>query len=224
MNASPAKRRLAMNHTLQIVRFFKRLGKLCAVLPLCGLLLAVNTAVSASTLENDPLVASARLAEANGNYPDALDYYKKFLQSNPDSTLSSQVMTRISVLQEAIRHGDNEEALALFLEALDMRAVRDVEGAGQKLVAVLEDYPGSYLSDDAIYLQGYIAMMDAYQYEKAHALFRRLKNEYPDSSYIDTALYSEAISLEQLGNTKGCLLYTSPSPRDQRGSRMPSSA
>ena len=25
-------------------------------------------------------------------------------------------------------------------------------------------------------------------------------------------------------NTKGCLLYTSPSPRDQRGSRMPSSA
>ena len=25
-------------------------------------------------------------------------------------------------------------------------------------------------------------------------------------------------------NIKGCLLYTSPSPRDQRGSRMPSSA
>ena len=26
------------------------------------------------------------------------------------------------------------------------------------------------------------------------------------------------------GATMGCLLYTSPSPRDQRGSRMPSSA
>ena len=26
------------------------------------------------------------------------------------------------------------------------------------------------------------------------------------------------------GGKKGCLLYTSPSPRDQRGSRMPSSA
>ena len=26
------------------------------------------------------------------------------------------------------------------------------------------------------------------------------------------------------GNSKTCLLYTSPSPRDQRGSRMPSSA
>ena len=27
-----------------------------------------------------------------------------------------------------------------------------------------------------------------------------------------------------VGNDKTCLLYTSPSPRDQRGSRMPSSA
>ena len=29
---------------------------------------------------------------------------------------------------------------------------------------------------------------------------------------------------EKIGWIKGCLLYTSPSPRDQRGSRMPSSA
>ena len=29
---------------------------------------------------------------------------------------------------------------------------------------------------------------------------------------------------ELLGKVRGCLLYTSPSPRDQRGSRMPSSA
>ena len=29
---------------------------------------------------------------------------------------------------------------------------------------------------------------------------------------------------KQRAQSKGCLLYTSPSPRDQRGSRMPSSA
>ena len=28
----------------------------------------------------------------------------------------------------------------------------------------------------------------------------------------------------EIGSLAGCLLYTSPSPRDQRGSRMPSSA
>ena len=35
------------------------------------------------------------------------------------------------------------------------------------------------------------------------------------------------VSVSELGygaSTLGCLLYTSPSPRDQRGSRMPSSA
>ena len=31
-------------------------------------------------------------------------------------------------------------------------------------------------------------------------------------------------SWESASNLHGCLLYTSPSPRDQRGSRMPSSA
>ena len=31
-------------------------------------------------------------------------------------------------------------------------------------------------------------------------------------------------ALLRLGQKNGCLLYTSPSPRDQRGSRMPSSA
>ena len=37
---------------------------------------------------------------------------------------------------------------------------------------------------------------------------------------------TNAKTVLQLGGeiTKGCLLYTSPSPRDQRGSRMPSSA
>ena len=32
------------------------------------------------------------------------------------------------------------------------------------------------------------------------------------------------VTFEDSTTTKTCLLYTSPSPRDQRGSRMPSSA
>ena len=34
----------------------------------------------------------------------------------------------------------------------------------------------------------------------------------------------EIRSVEGIDELQGCLLYTSPSPRDQRGSRMPSSA
>ena len=36
--------------------------------------------------------------------------------------------------------------------------------------------------------------------------------------------HRHAIIALSLGEIKVCLLYTSPSPRDQRGSRMPSSA
>ena len=36
--------------------------------------------------------------------------------------------------------------------------------------------------------------------------------------------YAEKFPFEYEANLKDCLLYTSPSPRDQRGSRMPSSA
>ena len=35
---------------------------------------------------------------------------------------------------------------------------------------------------------------------------------------------SRLIDLKKASESKDCLLYTSPSPRDQRGSRMPSSA
>ena len=34
----------------------------------------------------------------------------------------------------------------------------------------------------------------------------------------------DVTTIEGLGTPDSCLLYTSPSPRDQRGSRMPSSA
>ena len=43
----------------------------------------------------------------------------------------------------------------------------------------------------------------------------------------ETALHLRIVEATQAGavlHTHSCLLYTSPSPRDQRGSRMPSSA
>ena len=42
------------------------------------------------------------------------------------------------------------------------------------------------------------------------------KEFFEGLSYVFVALHD--------GDAKPCLLYTSPSPRDQRGSRMPSSA
>ena len=41
---------------------------------------------------------------------------------------------------------------------------------------------------------------------------------------VSRPLVAEIAALRADLQAKGCLLYTSPSPRDQRGSRMPSSA
>ena len=58
----------------------------------------------------------------------------------------------------------------------------------------------------------------------------------PEIDTINGMAASRRISIEEVAEVKvtavarsarhhqGCLLYTSPSPRDQRGSRMPSSA
>ena len=44
----------------------------------------------------------------------------------------------------------------------------------------------------------------------------------PDTQEIISA--NQSMIHVNLNDIQGCLLYTSPSPRDQRGSRMPSSA
>ena len=49
----------------------------------------------------------------------------------------------------------------------------------------------------------------------------KVKVDFPES--FEEAFY-DTKSFDLITNINGCLLYTSPSPRDQRGSRMPSSA
>ena len=40
----------------------------------------------------------------------------------------------------------------------------------------------------------------------------------------DKKLYRDLVFKSEIAAAEACLLYTSPSPRDQRGARMPSSA
>ena len=53
-----------------------------------------------------------------------------------------------------------------------------------------------------------------------------ISQEYADErrQLIDPNLAAKTVTAGDLPLENGCLLYTSPSPRDQRGSRMPSSA
>ena len=70
------------------------------------------------------------------------------------------------------------------------------------------------------------AVNDCYSYEYANIhrgiydLSSKLTKRYEDSRLA----VSKFINSPSSENIIFCLLYTSPSPRDQRGSRMPSSA
>ena len=64
-------------------------------------------------------------------------------------------------------------------------------------------------------------------YERDQAIdYGHTDNLHIALGYLPNKNTNFAIQLEGINNTQSsyCLLYTSPSPRDQRGSRMPSSA
>ena len=80
-----------------------------------------------------------------------------------------------------------------------------------------------------------IAMLFAAARQIPSASVRTQNGEWPKSDFKGTELFNKTLGLIGCGNIgslvaeralglKICLLYTSPSPRDQRGSRMPSSA
>ena len=72
---------------------------------------------------------------------------------------------------------------------------------------------------------GHFAQPNAERRLKSEFEMRRLFKAFPEaiSNTVDI-MDRAAFSLDELKYEYPCLLYTSPSPRDQRGSRMPSSA
>ena len=62
----------------------------------------------------------------------------------------------------------------------------------------------------------------AVDFDPAKASSQLLIDEVRSAGYDAFEMTDDAVGGEAAA--KGCLLYTSPSPRDQRGSRMPSSA
>ena len=94
------------------------------------------------------------------------------------------------------------ECLKLGEEALRQRKYLSAESCS---IAAISARPDNH---DAYHLLGRVLEMKG-QADEAVVCYRGLLPDY---------------LIERLGLSMRCLLYTSPSPRDQRGSRMPSSA
>ena len=77
----------------------------------------------------------------------------------------------------------------------------------------VQDRPWSKIGADIFFFGGRLHLVDVNYFSK-----------YPEVCRLQTSTASSVIEHLKPIYARHCLLYTSPSPRDQRGSRMPSSA
>ena len=109
-------------------------------------------------------------------------------------------------LERGVRQGDTLSpmlyVLCVEVLACKIRASPDFKGFPQTGAGGLEFRVCQYADDTTAFVKDERSL---------HALFNIIGD-------------FERGSGAKLNRTKTCLLYTSPSPRDQRGSRMPSSA
>ena len=141
-----------------------------------------------------------------------------YSEYSPSFTLDEErlIFTRLLRGQEDLYEAEliNSKYVVNPLEAVNTRkeneGAQSISGNGQKLVFTHcnEDY-------------GY-GSCDLYESENINGQWSKPKNMGP---VINGKSWDTQPSLSADGTELYyCLLYTSPSPRDQRGSRMPSSA
>ena len=99
-------------------------------------------------------------------------------------------------------------------------------GADNHFIQYIKRFPISLIAID----EAHCISQWGHDFRPEYRMLASLKNHIPGVPVIVLTATADKLTrndiLDKLGleNPKICLLYTSPSPRDQRGSRMPSSA
>ncbi len=143
----------------------------------------------------------AKSLEDHQEYDESLITYQDYIASDPITDNKRRANIKVPILTESASHGTNDD-LRLYTTALDDRETSDIDTAMKKLDQLSSKQPDSYLADDALYMRGYIQLMDRLNYRAAYNIMNDLRSKYPDSSYYDTALYVEAIALKELGQNQ----------------------
>ncbi len=178
----------------------KRLTPLSWRRALISVIAACTVLASPSARADDQLYHQAKVLEELGDYEGAVDLYSDYLGTAGDSDRLRRARVKLPVLQEALGVGV-DGALVLYLDALDARDKSLNDEALSALDRLGRVYPSSHLADDALYLGGYVLLMDKFDFAGAQARMIELRRTYPGSSYTDSSLYIEAIALEQSGDT-----------------------
>ena len=147
---------------------------------------------------NEQKFYQAAELEKQGNLDGSAASYKSYLEGGPQTPNKRKAAIKFPVLSESERHGKGED-FDLYLTAVNNRDENNHIGAISKLNQLLVNEPDSTYADDALYMRGYIQLMDTSDYRGARDSMQQLRTQYPDTKYYDTALYSEALANDELG-------------------------
>jgi hypothetical protein len=155
--------------------------------------------VNDSVNVNEQNYYEAKDLEHSGDYLAAKSRYNDYIEGQPVTSNKQRAAIKLPVIQESTIYGDGQD-FDLYLSAMDLRDSGQFAAASTELEVISSLYGNGYLGDDALYLKGYIQLMDENNYADALQTMQQLRSDYPDSTYYDTALYSEAIAQQGLGN------------------------
>lgn len=157
--------------------------------------------VSDATNQNEQMFYAAQALEDDGNYVESRAKYREYLAADPVTVNKQRAAIKEPVLNESALYSKEEGVgFDFYLSALNARQTGDTQNAMRDIDTLLASSPESYFADDALYLKGYSQLMDTKDYPQAVATMKRLRAEYPDTTYYDTALYAEAIAHQEMGN------------------------
>jgi len=160
-----------------------------------------DTIVKATEAKNrhEQKYYQAKDLEAAGEYDKSLAVYDNYIRGEPVTKNKVKAAIKTPVLKEAALYGEGDD-FDLYLNAMNARETGDFDHAFAELDAIEILHSDSYLADDAAYLRAYINLIDKKDYRAAEKSMKKLRSDYPDSNYYDTALYSEGLAHQEMGN------------------------
>ncbi|MBX2835216.1 MAG: tetratricopeptide repeat protein [Gammaproteobacteria bacterium] len=166
-----------------------------------------DTVVQATKAQNEheQLYYKAKELEEKEQYTQAQSTYTSYVKGDAVTVNRKRAAIKVPVMQEAAVYGDGDD-FGLYLDAMNARDAGDTSQAINKIDTLLTLHKDSYIADDALYLKGYIQLIDQNRYAQAQETMMELRKAYPDTTYYDTALYSEALAFEKLGKTDSARL------------------
>ena len=157
-------------------------------------------------------------------------FWNKYKNESENQSLRAE-LAKIDELSQKEADGIKDEREALIKQATDLstkisKLKKDSPSSSEIATLEAQKKPveekiKNLLPDHTASLEKYLAFYNSHK-QKAPGY---LAGVHAAKIYVDQKKYDAAIPLLEHAVSKGsCLLYTSPSPRDKRQSRMPSSA